>query len=131
MERWGKCTNEETVTLRCRISELKGNASQYSRHFQAHKRLESISTFGEALEFYSVPQYNLFLMIYHLLVDRFGVLGRWSGKWSEDMRVMEISKLINLIGIWEYKGRVHSLRRHPGLDMMIREACGHEEMKDE
>ena len=81
-------------------------------------------TFGEAIALYSVPQYNLLLMIYCPLVDRFGVLGRWGGKWSEDMRMMETSKLIHLVGIWEYQGRVHILRRHPGSDMMDPEECG-------
>jgi len=131
VERWGKCTIREGVTLRCRISELKGKASRSSRHFEAHKRLARMPTFGEALAFYSVPQYNLFLMIYYPLVDRFGVLGRWGGKWSRDMMVMETSKLINLVGIWEYQGRVHILRRHPGLDMMNPEECGLEELEDE
>ena len=87
-------------------------------------------TFGEALAFYSVSQYNLFLMIYYPLVDRFGVLGRWGGKWSRDLMVMETSKLINLVGIWEYQGRFHILR-HPGLDMMNPEECGLQEMEDE
>jgi hypothetical protein len=88
-------------------------------------------TFGEALAFYSVPENDMFLVVYHAVVDKFGVVGRWGGKWSKEIRVVETSRLIGLIGIWEYKSRVHILRRHPGLDMLSPDECGFEVMEDE
>ena len=132
VQRWGKCTLKDGVTLRSRISELKGQASRSSRYFEAKRGLQAKRpTFGEALAFYSVPEYNLFLMVYYAVVEKFGVVGRWCGKWSEEIKVMETSRLVNLIGIWEYESRVHILRKHPGLDMLSPDECGFEEKEDE
>jgi hypothetical protein len=132
VKRWGKCAIREGVTLRSRMSELKGQASWSSRYFEANRGIGAKRpTFGEALAFYSVPEYDLFLVVYHAVVDKFGVVGRWCGKWSEEIRVMETSRINNLIGIWEYDSRVHILRRHPGLDMLSTEECGFEEKEDE
>jgi hypothetical protein len=131
VQRWGKCTING-VTLRSRISELRGQASRSSRYFEANRGMRAKRpTFGEALAFYSVPENDMFLVVYHAVVDKFGVVGRWGGKWSKEIRVVETSRLIGLIGIWEYKSRVHILRRHPGLDMLSPDECGFEVMEDE
>jgi hypothetical protein len=112
------------------MSELKGQASWSSRYFEANIGTKR-STFEEALAFCSAPEYELFLVVYHAVVDKFGVVGRWCGKWSEEIRVTETSRIINLIGIWKYDSRVHILRRHSGLDMLSTEECGYEEIEDE
>jgi hypothetical protein len=131
VQRWGKCTIKG-VTLRSRISELRGQASRSSRYFEANRGIHAKRpTFGEALAFYSAPEYNLFLVVYRPVVEKFGVVGRWGGEWSEEIRVMETSCLISLIGIWEYESRVHILRKHPGLDMLSPDECGFEGMEDE
>ena len=131
VQRWGKCTING-VTLRSRISELRGQASRSSRYFEAQRGMQAkIPTFGEALAFYSVPEYKLYLVVYCPVVERFGVVGRWCGRWSEEIKVMETSRLTSLVGIWEFESRVHILRRHPGLDMLSPEECGFEEVEDE
>jgi hypothetical protein len=132
IERRGKCTIKEGVTLRSRISELRGQLPRSSRYFEAQGvRQARKPTFGEALAFYSVPEYNLCLVVYCPVVEKFGVVGKWCGKWAEEIRVMETSRLINLIGIWEFESRVHILRRHPGLDMLSPEECGFGEIEEE
>ncbi|KAH9022211.1 hypothetical protein EDB85DRAFT_1871470 [Lactarius pseudohatsudake] len=129
VQRWGKCTIKEGVTLRSRISELRGQSSLSSRYFEAQRDIQAKRpTWGEALAFYSVPEHNLCLVVYCPVVEVFGVVGRWCGRWSEEIRVMETSRLMNLIGIWEFESRVHILRRHPGLDMLSAEECGFEEI---
>jgi hypothetical protein len=85
VKRWGKCAIREGVTLRSRMSELKGQASRSSRYFEANRGIGAKRpTFGEALAFYSVPEYDLFLVVYHAVVDKFGVVllcfvSDWSG----------------------------------------------------
>jgi hypothetical protein len=56
------------------------------------------------------------------------VLGRWYGKWSTDLNVLETPDLRKLVGIWKFKSRVHILRQHAGLDMLNAEE---EEIEEE
>ncbi|KAH9177464.1 hypothetical protein EDB89DRAFT_2194440, partial [Lactarius sanguifluus] len=129
VQRWGKCIIKGGVTLRSRVSELRGQSSRSSKYFEAQRDTQARRpTWGEALAFYSVPEHNLGLMVYCPVVEEFGVVGRWCGRWSEEVMVMETYRLMNLIGIWEYESRVHILRRHPGLDMLSAEECGFEEI---
>ena len=126
VQRWGKCRIPGDITLRSRISEQRGQASRSSRYFEAQDDI-----FGEALAFYFVPGHDCSLVVYHQLVNTEKVLGRWCGKWSEDYRVLNTSFLVKLVGIWRYKGRVHILRQHAGLDMLNAEEEVFEEQEEE
>src|SRR5882757_6488629 len=78
VQQWGKCKIKEGVPLRSRISELRGQSSRSSRYFEANRgRQAKRPTFGEALAFYSVPEDELFLVVYHAVTEKFGVIGRW------------------------------------------------------
>ena len=122
MQRWGKCMVPGGITLRSRVSEKTGQASRSSRYFEAEEEEELI--FGEAIAFYFLPDYDYNLVVYNGLVNTFDVLGRWCGEWSEDCMVLKTSSITKLVGIWEYRSRVHVLRRHAGLDMLNVEEYG-------
>jgi hypothetical protein len=127
IQRWGKCVIPGDITLRSRISEEVGLASRSSRYLEAQK--EGL-IFGEALAFYTLPDKESSLVVYHELVEMVDVHGRWCGEWSEDFMVMETSSLSKLVGIWEYGQRVHILRKHVGLDLLDLEEYGMEEQEE-
>ena len=130
IQRWGKCTLPRDVTLRSRISEEAGLASRSSRYFEAVPIVGDRPIFGEALAFYSLPDYASNLVVYHQLVKIFDVLGRWCGEWSTDHRVLKTSSLTKLVGVWECGPRVHILRKHAGLEMLDVEEEGDEEEEE-
>jgi hypothetical protein len=109
------------------MSEEVGQASRPSRYFEA---LQGVLTFGEALEFYSLPDTESSFVVYHELVERVDVHGRWCGEWSEDFMVMETSSISKLVGIWGYGKRVHIFWEHVGLGMLDIEEYGMEEQED-
>jgi hypothetical protein len=115
IQRWGKCKIPGDITLRSRISEEAGRASRSSRYFEAQ---EERPIFGEALAFYSLPDHNCSVVVYHELVKRVNVLGRSCGEWSKDCMVLNTSSLTKLVGVWPWKSRVHILRKHAGIDML-------------
>jgi hypothetical protein len=126
MNRWGKCILPRDVTLRSKISEEAGLASRSSRYFEAEGTI-----FGEALAFYSLPDNNYSLVVYHQLVETINVLGRWSREWSKDYMVLETSSLNKLVGVWERGPTVHILRKHAGLEMLDAEEYGIEEENEQ
>jgi hypothetical protein len=127
MQRWGKCIISRDVTLRSRISEKAGLASRSSKYFEAW---EEELIFGEASAFYSLPDNNCTLVVYHGLVKTIDVLGRWCGEWSKDYMVLETSSLTKLVGVWEWDSRVHILRKHAGLEMLDPEEYEMEEEEE-
>jgi hypothetical protein len=72
LHRWGKCIIPGDVTLRSKISELRGQASRSCRYFEAQ---EGMIIFGEALEFYFLPEHGHSLVVYHKLVEIIDVYG--------------------------------------------------------
>jgi hypothetical protein len=111
----GKVQNSKDITLRSRLSEEAGAASRSSRYFEAQ---EGGFIIGEALAFYSVPEHDCNLVVYNQLEETVDVLNRWCGKWSEDCEVLETSSITQLVGVWEWKSKVHILRKHAGLEML-------------
>ena len=101
LQRWGKCMITGDVTLRSKISERGGQASRSSRYFEAQE--EDVPIFGEALAFYFLPDHGRSLVVYHKLVKKFDVLGRWCGEWSKDYMVLKTSSLTKLVGIWAWE----------------------------
>jgi hypothetical protein len=142
IKRWGKWPLLKNVTLTSRLFELSKKATtRTSRYFEAQLRhvtqprdqsndeteLEMENTkpiFGEALAFYTVAEPELSLVVYHPLIEHHKLYGRWYGKWSSSVYVLETSAIVSLIGIWAYNDHVHILRRHPGLNLLTSEECG-------
>ena len=115
IQRWGKCKIPGDITLRSRMSEERGRASRSSRYFEAY---EEELIFGEAIAFYSLPDYNQSVVVFNQLEEIVDVLGRWCGKWSEDCTVLNTSSITKLVGIWAWRTRVHILRKHGGMDLL-------------
>jgi hypothetical protein len=142
--RWGKCPLLHNITLTSRLFELSKTAtSRTSRYFEAHlnnqprdqsmdeTELEVQRTkpiFGEALAFYTAGTVSL--VVYHPLIERQKLFGRWYGKWSAAVHVLETSVIVSLIGIWTYNDHVHILRRHPGLTLLTLDECGIDPLVD-
>ncbi|KAH9011261.1 hypothetical protein EDB85DRAFT_1842993, partial [Lactarius pseudohatsudake] len=130
---WGKCPLPNHATLTSQLFELsKKHTSRSSRYFEAQLKMSKSTDqpldetvleveknkpiFGEALAFYTVA--GLSLVAYRSLIERHQLFGRWYGKWSSDIYVLETSAIVSLIGIWTYSNHVHILCRHPGLTLL-------------
>ena len=141
--RWGKCPLSKNVTLKSQLSELSKKTSRSSRYFEAHSghklqerdqpvddtEVEVEMTkpiFGEALAFYTTQsaKAELSLVVYHPLIECCKLFGRWYGKWSPALHVLEISTIVSLVGIWTYNDHVHILRKHPGLNLLRLDELG-------
>ena len=142
--RWGKCTLSNNNTLTSQLFELsKKSNTRSSRYFEAHLKqrmqprnqpihvteieVEEVEPiFGEALAFYSAEFAGaiLPLVVYCPLIEHHNLFGRWYGKWSPSLCVLETSAIVNLVGIWTYKDNVHILRRHPGLTLLTLDESG-------
>ena len=142
--RWGKCPLSNDITLTSQLFELsKKSTSRTSRYFEAHPKqglqprdqpihdteveVEGVKPiFGEALAFYTTQSAgaDFSLVVYHPLIERHKSFGRWYGKWSPSLFVLETSAIISLVGIWTYNDHVHILRRHPGLALLTLDECG-------
>jgi hypothetical protein len=142
--RWGKCPLSNNITLTSQLFELsKKSSSRTSRYFEAHPKqglqprdqpihdteveVEGVKPiFGEALAFYTTQSAgaDFSLVVYHPLIQRQKLLGRWYGKWSTSLYVLETSAIVSLVGIWTYNDHVHILRRHPALTLLTPDECG-------
>jgi hypothetical protein len=141
---WGKCPLSNNITLTSWLFELsKKSTSHTSRYFEAHPKqglqqrdqpignteveVEMVKPiFGEALAFYTIQSANteLSLVVYHPLIEHHKLFGRWYGKWSSSLFVLETSAIVSLVGIWTYNVHVHILQRHPGLAFLAPEEYG-------
>ncbi|KAF8265216.1 hypothetical protein EI94DRAFT_1521102, partial [Lactarius quietus] len=141
---WGKCPLPNNSTLTSQLFELsKKSVSHTSRYFEAHPRedlqprdqliddteveVEKFKPiFGGALAFYTTQSAgtDLSLVVYCPLIEHRKLFGRWYGKWSPTLYVLETSAIVSLVRIWTYKDHVHILRRHPGLTLLTLDECG-------
>ena len=142
LKRWGKCPLSNNITLTSQLFEIsKKVKSRTSRYFEAQPmqglqpidqpvgvtELEVERTkpiFGEAIAFYTVDGTDISVVVYHPLIEHQKLFGRWYGKWSPALYVLETSAIVSLIGIWTYNDHVHILRKHPGLTLLTPEECG-------
>ena len=70
------------------------------------------------MAFYYLPEQDCSLVVYHELIEKDRIFGRWFGEWSKDYMVMKTSSISKLVGIWRWEQRVHILRQHAGLEML-------------
>jgi len=131
IERWGKCNLHNGRVLTSTLSEAIGNQSRSRCHFEAHVNGVSQPIFGKALAFFGVAQARKHLVIYHQLVKVQRTLNVWRGEWSEKLEVMDVSHIVDIIGIWGYNNCVYPLRKHPALTFMSNEEKGIEFEQDD
>ncbi|KDQ49046.1 hypothetical protein JAAARDRAFT_143997 [Jaapia argillacea MUCL 33604] len=117
LRRWAKLRLSSGDTLGSLLSGTLKPPTRSSRYFEAENHKDTQPTFGEALAFFEVVKYGV-VVIYHLLVKQNQVLRRWRGVWSSDVKVIQVSSIKSLIGIWAYNDWVYALRKHPGLDWL-------------
>jgi len=145
---YGKCPLPNNLILTSEIFEMsKKNNTCSSIYFEAHlgqagdqdideTEIEVEKTkpvFGKALAFYKVEvkEKELSLVVYHPLIERKKLYGKWYGKWSSVMYVLDISDIVSLVGIWAYlNDHVHILRKHPALSLLTLDECGVNSMGD-
>ena len=123
--RWGKFRLQMGHVLRSRLSETRGKCPPRSaRYFEAYNHNSGEIVFGEALAFFEVQETNDVLVVYHQLSGCEQVLQKWRGVWSNDIKVLPVSKITSLVGIWCYQKWVYILRKHPGLALLNVEESG-------
>lgn len=107
------------------MSETRGKCPPRSaRYFEAYNHNSGEIVFGEALAFFEVQETNDVLVVYQQLSGCEQVLQKWRGVWSNDIKVLPVSKITSLVGIWCYQKWVYILRKHPGLALLNVEESG-------
>ena len=139
--RWGKCPLSNNVTLKSQLFESTKSLCS-SRYFEAHpgqlqERDQPVDDtevevemtkpiFGESLAFYTTQsaKADFSLVVYHPLIECHKQFGRWYGRWSPALHVLEISTIVSLVGIWTHNDCVHILWKHPGLSLLRLDQLG-------
>src|ERR1700721_120987 len=92
--RWGKIYLPNKQVLSSKLSETRGGIfKRSSRYFEVQRDETSQPVFGEALAFYKVVATNDLLVVFHPLHNPQKILKRWRGKWSDDIHVLEVTKI--------------------------------------
>ena len=127
IERYGKCNLHNGRVLTSMLSELIGRPSRSRCYFEAHLNQGKELVFGKALAFFNITKTNKNVVIYHKLLKLQKTLNVWRGEWSEEVEVMDVSNIVDMIGIWAYNKRVYPLRKHSGFCLMPNDEKGEEE----
>ena len=121
LKRWGKVRLLDGTPLRCQLSETQGHRhSRSARYFESEEMINETMQpiFGEALAFFEVIQTGQLLVVYHPLINLTPVLGIWKGKWSNNIKVLLVNRIIDVIGIWAYHDNIYPLRKHAALSLL-------------
>jgi hypothetical protein len=127
VHRWGKVCIPDGKLLRSRSNETRGKApSRSARYFEAENSNGLMPVFGEALAFFELLDKNQLLVVYNPLNQCQQVLKKWRGVWSNTMKVLPVSKIQRIVGIWPAMTWIYILRKHPGLDWLSEEESARE-----
>jgi len=55
------------------------------------------------------------------------VLNKWRGVWSNTAKVLPVSKIQSVVGIWPAKTWIYILRKHPAVSLLSEEECRKEQ----
>ncbi|KAH9946556.1 hypothetical protein B0H21DRAFT_779031 [Amylocystis lapponica] len=130
---WGKLRLlSRGVVLNTQLSKIRDkHLSRSHRYFEACTTENKSPIFGEALVFLKIEAYSDHLVLFHPLVNVTNPLNTCRGKWSQDLKVLPISEIVDVVGIWSHEDNVYILRKHPGLDWLSVEEKGLEADLDE
>jgi hypothetical protein len=127
VHRWGKVRIPDGKLLRSRSNETRGKApSRSARYFEAENSNGLMPVFGEALAFFELLDKNQLLVVYNPLNQCQQVLKKWRGVWSNTMKVLPVSKIQRIVGIWPAMTWIYILWKHPGLDWLSEEESARE-----
>jgi hypothetical protein len=122
INRWGKCNLNNGTVLNSVLSEDNGEKLKRSRcHFEACINGTERPIFGKALAFFELDMPNReinYIVVFQKLVKMEKTLNIWRGEWSQQLDVLNVSCIMDIIGVWCCDNRVYPLRKHPGLDWM-------------
>ncbi|KAH9948377.1 hypothetical protein B0H21DRAFT_805853 [Amylocystis lapponica] len=127
VQRWGKLRLHAKTVLNTQLSETRGGKlpSRSHRYFEALAHTaDKDPIFGEALSFLKIDPYPDELVIFHPLVDITHPLNACRGRWSQSLQVLPVSKIVDIVGIWNHGDSAYVLRKHPGLDWLNSEERG-------
>jgi len=82
--------------------------------------------FGEALAFFELLGKKQLLVVYNPLIQCNQVLNKWRGVWSNTVKVLPVSIIQSVVGIWPAKTWIYILRKHPSLAWLMEEESGRE-----
>ncbi|KAI0038424.1 hypothetical protein FA95DRAFT_1505691 [Auriscalpium vulgare] len=121
---WTKHLLNTGHTLSSRLAEANSNSNHRSSiHFEGKSKGEE-PIFGKALAFYEMLGTDDAYVIFYPLINCKYVLQRWKGNWAQKIQVLPVSSIKCMIGIMDYKGTIHILRKHPGSEMLSTEELG-------
>jgi hypothetical protein len=83
--------------------------------------------FGEAIAFYTIEGQptKRTMVVYNPLTKVTQPLGQIKGKWDHSLiHALDLSSIIDIVGIWEAKSNVYILQKHPALAMLSAEELG-------
>ena len=130
VNRWGKCNLTNGTVLSSELSETSGEQPKRSRcHFEARINNGSQPIFGKALAFFEfdmpkIGKKNHCVVVFQELNKMVKTLKLWRGEWSQQLSVMEVSHIVDIIGVWSGQIFVYPLRKHPSLAWMSEEEKG-------
>ena len=123
--RWGKCNLSNGRVLSSTLSEAMGDKNKRSRcHFEAKTGGVNQLIFGKAVAFFKIEETNRCVVVYEQFVKMEKTLNVWRGTWSENLDVLDVTQIVDIIGIWAYNDTVYPLRKHPGSQWISKEANG-------
>lgn len=70
-------------------------------------------------------------MVYNPLYECEQVLKKWRGMWENTIKVLEVTAIHSIVGIWSGDKWVYVLRKHPGLNLLNDEESGKTEQEEE
>ncbi|GJJ10028.1 hypothetical protein Clacol_004254 [Clathrus columnatus] len=124
LERFGKLRLKNKHVLRTALIELPETEDSVRRYYRWFKGItDGAHVYGEALAFYKFifETHSREVVLFRPLIrltTRLNV--SLAGEWSDELKVLDISNFLAIIGIWRVpkSGRVYVLQKHLGLEML-------------
>ncbi|KAI0050435.1 hypothetical protein FA95DRAFT_1487309 [Auriscalpium vulgare] len=126
LQQWAKYVlpNKHTLTSELFESLSTNSNIRSSKYFEAKKEGSTTPIFGRAVAFFEVHGTAHKLVVFYPIINLKKSFNRWKGNWSPTIQVCSVSQILHMVGVIEYKDRVHILRKHPGLSMLTPEELG-------
>ena len=132
VHRWGKVCLPDGNMLRSRLNETQKKVpSRSARYFEAKSSDGEIPVFGEALAFFELLGEKQLLVVYNPLYQCQQRLKKWRGIWLDTVKVLPVSAIQCIVGVWPANPWIYILRKHPGLAWLADDESGRESGYDD
>ena len=105
--------------------------SQSAQYFEAKSSDGKIPVFGEAVAFFELLGKKQLLVVYNPLHQCQQRLRKWRGIWLNTVKVLPVSAIQCIVGVWPAKTWIYILRKHPGLDWLADDESAREHEDDD